>query len=187
MLNNYSATSFTLKATNRYKQVAFIQKEDAALNIHKKETVGVALSQKGEKTQDKIGVTCHRCQKKEHFSYECKYPAHVPQDELAVHINLEAESQEDIPDFHFLNLVEENPDSSIEASIFGDGYYSVELNNGDSLVDSLDKERNHTLLLIRNHTSFQKGSINPNRILLDTGSYIDVFCNPSLLNNIHRL
>ena len=103
-----------------------------------------------------------------------------------MHLNLEAEYQEDIPDFHFLNLVQENPDASIEASIFGYDYYPVELNNGDCLVDSLDKESDHMLLFIHNHTLFHKYSINLNWILLDTGYSIDVFCNPSLMNNIHR-
>ena len=83
--------------------------------------------------------------------------------------------------------MEYNPDASIEAIISGDDYYPVELNNGDSLANSLDKESDHALLLINNHTFFQKGSINSNWILLDTGSSIEMFCNPSLLNNIHRL
>ena len=80
----------------------------------------------------------------------------------------------------------DNPDASIEASMFGDDYYPVELNDGDSLVNSLDEESYHALLSIHNHTFFQKGSINPNWILLYTGSSIDVFCNPILLNDIHR-
>ena len=71
-----------------------------------------------------------------------------------VHINLESEFQEDIPDFNFLNLVEENPDASIEAIIFGGDYYPVELNNGDSLVNSLEKESDHALLFIHNQTFF---------------------------------
>ena len=82
--------------------------------------------------------------------------------------------------------MEDKPDASIEASMFGDDYYSVESNDGDSLEDSLEKESNHKLLFIHNHTLFQKGSINPNWILLETGYYIDVFCNPSLLKKIHR-
>ena len=104
-----------------------------------------------------------------------------------MHLNLESKSQKDIPDFHFLNLVEENPYASIEEIISRDDYYPVELNNGYSLNDSLYEERNHALLFIHNHTFFQKKSINSNWILLDTGSSIDVFWNPSLLNNIHRL
>ena len=103
-----------------------------------------------------------------------------------VNINLESEFQEDIPDFNFLNLVEENPDASIEASMFVDDYHPVEINNGDSLDNSLNKERYHTLIFIHNHTLFHKGSSKPNWILLDTGSSIDVFCNPSLLKKIHR-
>ena len=83
--------------------------------------------------------------------------------------------------------MEYNPDASIEAIISGDKYLPVELKNGDSLADSIDKESDHALLLINNHTFFQKGSINSNWILLDTGSSIEMFCNPSLLNNIHRL
>ena len=69
MLNNYSATSFTLKATNRYEQVIFIQKEDVPPNTHKKETVGLVLAQKVDKTNDKSGVICHWLQKKGYFSY----------------------------------------------------------------------------------------------------------------------
>ena len=42
-----------------------------------------------------------------------KIPAPLPRDEAVVYINLEAESQEDIPYFHFLNLVEENRDAYI--------------------------------------------------------------------------
>ena len=75
---------------------------------------------------------------------------------------MEVESQEDIPDFHFLNLVGKNPDASIDASMLGDDYYPVELNYGDSLAKILYKESDHTLLFLHNHTFFQKGSINPN-------------------------
>ena len=104
-----------------------------------------------------------------------------------VHLNLEDKSQEDIPDLYIFNLTEENPDTSIEASMFVNDYYPFEISNRDSLANSLDKESDHALLLIHNHNLFQKGSINPNCILLGTGSSIDVFCNPSLLKNIHRL
>ena len=69
-----------------------------------------------------------------------------------MHINFEDETQEYIPYLHFLNLVEYNPDASIEAIISGDDYYPVELNNGDSLANSLDKESDHALLFINNHT-----------------------------------
>ena len=68
----------------------------------------------------------------------------------------------------------------------GDDYYPVEINYGESLADSLDEDSNHALLLIHSHTFFQKGSINPNCILLYTWSSIGVFCNPILLENIHR-
>ena len=70
--------------------------------------------------------------------------------------------------------------------MFGDYYYPVEPKDGDSLVDSPDEESYHKLLFIHNHTFFHKGSISPNWIILETGSSIDVFCNPSLLKNIHR-
>ena len=83
--------------------------------------------------------------------------------------------------------MEENPDASIEASMFVDDYHPVEINNGDSMADSLAEDIDHALLFIQNHTFFQKCSINPNWILPHTGYSIGVFCNPSLLNNIHRL
>ena len=187
MLNDYSATESMIRSTGVYKKVAFIQKEDAALNIHKKETVGVALAQQGEKTKYKSVVTCHKYQKKGHFSYEFKSPAPNLRYEVAVHLNLEAESQEDIPYFHFLNLVEDNPDASIEAIMFGDDYYPVEINYEDSLADSLEKEINHVLLFVHNHNLFRKGYINPNWIPIDTGYSIEFFCNPIFLKNIHRL
>ena len=111
----------------------------------------------------------------------------MTRDEAVVHLNLEGESQEDIPDFHFLNLVGKNPDASIEASNFGDDYYPVELNYGESLINSLYKESNHALLFIHSRTFFQKGYINTNWILLDMSYHIDVFYNPSQLKKIHRL
>ena len=70
--------------------------------------------------------------------------------------------------------------------MFGDDEYTVETNDEDSLVEILYKDSDQALLLIHNHTFFQKGSIKPNWILLDMGSSIDVFCNPILLKNIHR-
>ena len=70
--------------------------------------------------------------------------------------------------------------------MFGYNNYPIEPKDGDSLAYILDEESNHALRFIHNHTFFHKGSINPNCILLDTVSYIDVFCNPRLLKNIHR-
>ena len=58
--------------------------------------------------------------------------------------------------------MEQNPDASIAAIIFWDDYYPIELNNGDSLADSIDEESDHALLFIHNHPFFQKGSINSN-------------------------
>ena len=89
------------------------------------------------------------------------------------------------PIFTIFNMVEENLDASIEASMFGDDEYPVETNDEYSLANILDEESDHALFFIHNHTLFQKGSINPNWNLLDKGSYNDVFCNPNLLNNIH--
>ena len=71
--------------------------------------------------------------------------------------------------------------------MFRDDYYPIELNDGYSLANSLDKKSDNSLLLIHNQNFFQKGSINPNWILLDTGYPIGVFFNPILLKNIHRL
>ena len=81
--------------------------------------------------------------------------------------------------------MEENPDASIEASMFGDDYFPVEPNDGDSLVEILDEESNHALIFIHNQNLFQKCSIKANWIFIDMESSIDVFWNPSLLKNIH--
>ena len=139
MLINYSSIASTLWSTDGYKQFFFLQKEDSAPNTHRKENYGVALARQGKKTKYKIRVTYHWCQNKGQFSYEYKYPAPVLWDEVVVHLNAEAESQEEIPYFHFLNLVEDNSDASIEEILFGDDYYPVELNDGDSLASSLDE------------------------------------------------
>ena len=104
-----------------------------------------------------------------------------------VHLKVEDKKPEEIPDLHFLNLVEENPDASIEASMFGDDNYPDKTNDEYSLVNSLNEENYHALLFIHNHILFQKGSIKPNKIIMDTGSSIDVFYNTSLMKNIHRL
>ena len=83
------------------------------------------------------------------------------------HLNIKYNTQpsdtpEEVPYFHFINLVEENPDASIEARIFGHDNYPVETNYEYYLANSLDEEGDHALLFINNHIFFQKGSINPN-------------------------
>ena len=50
------------------------------------------------------------------------------------HLNVEDNTQPsdtlgEVPDFHFLNLVEENPDSSIESHMFVHDDYPVETND----------------------------------------------------------
>ena len=104
-----------------------------------------------------------------------------------VHMNVEDNTPEYIPDFHFPKMAEENLSASIKARMFGDHDFSVETNNEDSLADSLNKESDKGLLFIHNHTLFQKGYINPNWILLEMGSSIEMFCNIILLKNIHRM
>ena len=153
---------------------------------HRKEAA--VLSQQGNgKTKGKIGLTCRICQKKGHFSYELKYPAPIPQYEAVVHLNVEYNAQEYNPGLHLLNLMEENPNVSINASMSGDDYYPVNTNNEDFLDNSINKESDHTLLFIHNHTFFQKGYSNPNWILLHTESSIHVIHKTSLLKNIHGL
>ena len=71
--------------------------------------------------------------------------------------------------------MEDNPDASIEARMFVNDDFQVEINDEDSLVDSLDEKSYHTILFIRYHTFFQKGSISPDWILLHTGYSINVF------------
>ena len=104
-----------------------------------------------------------------------------------IHLNIEDNAAEEVPDSHFLKLLYENPDISIEACIFEHDDYPVETNDEYYLAYNLIRESEHALIFIHHHTFFLKGSINPNWILLNTGSSIDVFCNPGLLESIHRL
>ena len=87
---------------------------------------------------------------------------------------------------HFINLVEDKPDTYIAEIMFGYDDYPVEPNNGNSLADSIDEDSNHALLFIHNKNFFQNGTINTDWILLYTVYSIDDFCNPILQKNIHR-
>ena len=68
-----------------------------------------------------------------------------------VHLNIDDKTPKEVPYFYFVNLVEENPYHLWRN-------YPIKTNDEDSLVDSLNKERDHTLVLIHNQTFFQKGS-----------------------------
>ena len=82
------------------------------------------------------------------------------------HINAQdntqpSETLEEVPYLHFLNLVEANPDTSIEVHMFRHDVSPVETNNGDYLTDILDKEGDHDRIFIHNKKLLQKGSIKP--------------------------
>ena len=81
------------------------------------------------KTNYKSGLTCHYWQYKGHLSYECKSPAPVSWDESAEHLNPKDNTPEEVPYFHFINLVDENSDAYIKKSMFGDDDYPVETNS----------------------------------------------------------
>ena len=85
--------------------------------------------------------------------------------------------------------MEHNPDATIEAYMFGNA--DALSNQCDSINDILNDDFKHELLFVHattryNHMFLQKGSINPNWILLDMGFSIDVFNNPYLLKDINK-
>ena len=119
----------------------------------------------------------------------------IPRDEAIIQLNIAKDRNQPndlldgIPDFHFLNLKEEavnillsdmehhlgspNPDATIKAYLFR--HADAPSKNDDSMADSIDNEFKHKLMFIHvsvkyDHVFLQKGSINPNCILLDTGS-----------------
>ena len=109
--------------------------------------------------------------------------------------NISEEMSEIFPDFLFRNLADEDgdnttgvwgdwpPDEETKEFLFRDADTREVKEARDE--DSLDDECYHDVLFY--HAFLQKGSINPNWILIDTGSSINVFSNPRLLTNIHKL
>ena len=71
-----------------------------------------------------------------------------------------------------------NPDEDIETFLFEDA------NKAAPDEYSLNNEGYHNVLFA--HDLLHKGYINPNWILLNTGSSIDVFSNTQLMTNIHK-
>ena len=71
-----------------------------------------------------------------------------------------------------------NPNDKIEALLFGAD------NSKPPGEESLNNDWYHDVLFA--HTFLQKGAINPNWILLNKVSSIDVFSNPQILIDIHK-
>ena len=88
MLNDYSATASNIWANGGYEQVTFTLKLDVAPNTHKRDCCIIPGSERRQQKNDKSRVTYNICQKKGHFSYECKSSAPVPQDEEVLHLNV---------------------------------------------------------------------------------------------------
>uniref|UniRef100_A0A7S4MQV7 Uncharacterized protein n=1 Tax=Odontella aurita TaxID=265563 RepID=A0A7S4MQV7_9STRA len=199
MLSDYSVSAGMPQLMNDSEGIVFSQQEE------------IALAQ--PKGRDKSELKLHICQKKGHYSYECtatgpvlRYDGAILQLNATLDRNSEDEA-DDIPGFQFLNVGNQayrgNPYEEVEAILFGhddvreesvnyscNDMHPLAYPNSSSDEDSpRDKAYVMSMRLQEGTTEYtflQRGKIDPNWTLLDTGSSIDVFSNLDLLNGIRK-
>ena len=105
----------TPQLTSGYDGVAFYQEEAGPTTFVKKRLKDVSACRSPThqgcvKPRDKSGGICHSCQKKVHYSYECRSPALIPRDNAIMYLknsvdkNTPEDLSDKVSDFHLLNL-----------------------------------------------------------------------------------